>query len=170
VSRLGEAIDGRMGEVNFRSKNDFASVAGVTGVPGPLLSTEEVSLPVLVRKLRSMVEKSESLPDEIDPAEEPEMLRISGAVNAWTLVVEISSVGREMRLRSMVPGAYLTVVLRGIVVCSVLRLTRLVNAREIDIVEEDSMMRTVNREKACSKYGRDEEFAEVCVSRQYRKG
>jgi len=149
VSKLGEAIDGRMGEVSFRSKNDLASVAGVIGVAGPLLSTEDVSLPVLVRKLRSMVEKSESLPDESDPVEDPERLRISGAVNAWTLVVEISSVGREMRLRSIVPGAYLTVVLRGIAICSVLRLTRLVNARERDIVEAGSMMRTVNREKVC---------------------
>jgi len=126
---------GRRG-VCFRSKNDLASVAGVTGVAGPLLSTDEVSLPAWVRKLRSIVEKSESLPDEIDPVEDPEMLRISGAVRAWTLVVEISSVGREMRLRSMVPGAYLTVVLRCMGTCSVLRLTRLVNAREIDIFRE----------------------------------
>lgn len=140
---LGEAIDGRTGVVCFRSKNDLASVAGVTGVAGPLLSTEEVSLPVLARKLRSMVENSESLPDEIDPAEDPEMLRMSGAFKAWTLVVEISSVGRDMRFRSMVPGAYLTVVLRGIGACSVLRLTRFVNAREIDMVENDSRMGTV---------------------------
>lgn len=83
-----------------------------------------------------MVEKSESLLDEIDPVVDPEMLRISGAVRAWTLVVEISSVGREMRFRSMVPGAYLTVVLRCIGTCSVFRLTRLVNAREIDIFRE----------------------------------
>src|ERR1700709_970352 len=55
VSKPGEAIGGRTGEVSFRSKNDLASVAGVIGVAGPLLSTEDVSLPVLVRKLRSMV-------------------------------------------------------------------------------------------------------------------
>jgi hypothetical protein len=135
VSKLGDMTEGRIGLVCFRSKNDLASVAGVTGVAGPLLSTEELSLPVLVRKLRSIVEKSESFADEIDPEDDAEMLRMSGAFNAWTLVVEISSVGREMRLRSIVPGAYLTVVLRIIgACCSTLRLTRFVKAREIDIV------------------------------------
>jgi hypothetical protein len=135
VSKLGDMTEGRIGLVCFRSKNDLASVAGVTGVAGPLLSTEELSLPVLVRKLRSIVEKSESFADEIDPEDDPEMFRMSGAVSAWTLVVEISSVGREMRLRSIVPGAYLTVVLRIIgACCSTLRLTRFVKAREIDIV------------------------------------
>ena len=133
--KLGEAMAGRTGVI-FASKNDFASVAGVTGVAGPLLSTEEVSLLVLLRKLRSMVEKSESLAELIDPADDPETSRMSGAVKAWTLVVEISSVGKEIRLRSMVPGAYLTVVLRSIGVWfSVLRLTRLVKARERDIAE-----------------------------------
>lgn len=127
---------GRTGGVCFRSKNDFASIAGVTGVEGPLLSTEEASLPVLFRKLRSIVEKSESLPEEIEPEDDPEMLLISGAVRACTLVVEINSVGKEMRLRSIVPGAYLTVVLRCIEgCCSTLRLTRLVKAREIDMFE-----------------------------------
>ncbi len=141
VSRLklkfGEAMAGSIGAVSFVSKNDFASVAGVIGVAGPLLSREAVSLPVLLRKLRSMVEKSESFPELIDPADDPDMFRMSGAVRAWTLVVEINSVGREMRLRSIVPGAYLTVVLRSIGVWfSVLRLTRLVKARERDIVGE----------------------------------
>jgi len=142
--KLGETMAGRMGVVCFRSKNDLASFAGVTGVAGPLLSREEVSLPVLLRKLRSMVEKSESLAEETDPADDPEILRISGAVRAWTLVVEINSVGKDMRLRSIVPGAYLTVVLRIIgVCCSVLRLTRLVKAREIDIVRREQSVRLV---------------------------
>ena len=139
--RLGDARSGGTGVLCFESKNDLASVTGVTGVAGPLLSTEEVSLPVLVRKLRSMVEKSESLPEEIEPVDDPETLRISGAVKAWTLVVESSSVGKEMRFRSMVPEAYLTVVLRWIDVCSGLRLARLVNTRERDIVEETAMTR-----------------------------
>lgn len=112
MSRDGEAMDGRKGTC-FRSKNDLvSSEAGVTGVAGPLLSMEEASLPVLLRKLRSMVEKSDSFPDETDPEDDPEMLRMSGAVNAWTLVVEINSVGREMRWRLMVPGGYLTLVPR----------------------------------------------------------
>jgi len=134
-SKLGEAMAGRSGVLDFTSKKDLASVAGVTGVAGPLLSTEEVSLPVLVRKLRSMVEKSESLAEEMEPDEEPEMLRMSGAVKAWTLVVEINSVGRDMRLRLMVPGVYLTVLLRSTGAFSVFRRTRLVNARDRDIVE-----------------------------------
>ena len=97
-----------------------------------------------------MVEKSESLPEETEPEEDPEMLRISGAVNAWTLVVEINSVGREMRLRLMVPGAYLTVVLRWTVTaadCSVLRLMRLVKARERDIVDERMEGESCRREE-----------------------
>lgn len=43
-----------------------------------------------------MVEKSDSLAEEIDPDDEPDMVRISGAVNAWTLVVDINSVGNEI--------------------------------------------------------------------------
>lgn len=136
VSNVGEARAGRAGTGCFTSKNDLlSSFAGVTGVAGPLLSIEELSLPVLVRKLRSMVEKSESFPEETDPEEDPVVLRMSGAVNAWTFVVEINSVGREMRLRLMVPGGYLTLVPRW-KVWSTLRLLRLVNARARDIVEE----------------------------------
>ena len=97
----------------FTSKKDLdSSVAGVTGVAGPLLSIDEVSVPAVLRKLRSMVEKSDSFPRVSDPVEDPEMLRMSGAVKAWTLVVEINSVGSEMRLRLMVPGGYLTLVPR----------------------------------------------------------
>lgn len=116
-------------------------MAGVIGVAGPLLSMDEVSLAALLRKLRSMVEKSESLLREIDPAEEPEALRISGAINAWTFVVESSSVGREMRLRLIVPGVYLTLVPRW-GVWSIPRFVRRVNARARDIVEADTAMRS----------------------------
>lgn len=67
----------------MESKNDRApSFAGVTGVAGPLLSTDEVSLPALLRKLRSMVEKSDSRVEEREPVVDPEVLRISGAVKA----------------------------------------------------------------------------------------
>jgi len=96
----------------FTSKNDLtSSIGGVVGVMGEE-SIEDVSVPELFRKLRSIVEKSESLPECIDEPEDPEILRISGAVKAWTFVVEISSVGREIRWRLMVPGAYLTLVPR----------------------------------------------------------
>jgi len=117
VSKAGdEAIVGRDGIGCFTSKNDREpSLAGVTGVAGPLLSMEEASLALLLpllRKLRSMVEKSESLLEEIEPVEEPEAVRMSGAVKACTFVVEINSVGNEMRLRLIVPAAYLTLVPR----------------------------------------------------------
>ncbi len=68
----------------------------MTGVAGPLSSMDDVSLEALLRKLRSIVEKSESLAEEIEAVEEPEAVRMSGAVKAWTFVVEISSVGSEI--------------------------------------------------------------------------
>lgn len=89
-----------------------------------------------------MVEKSESFPDEIEPVDDPETLRISGAVKAWTLVVEINSVGREIRLRLMVPWGNLTLVPRWGISWSTLRLVRRVNARARDMVEEDMMARS----------------------------
>lgn len=93
----GEAIAGTAEAACFKSKKDlWSSEAGVTGVAGPLSSMDDVSLSELLRKLRSIVEKSESLAEEMEAVEEPEALRISGAVNAWTFVVEISSVGSEI--------------------------------------------------------------------------
>lgn len=85
VSRAGgEAIAGTTEGGCLESKNDLiSSFAGVTGVAGPLLSTDEVSLPVLLRKLLSMVEKSDSFTELREPVEDPpEALRISGAVKA----------------------------------------------------------------------------------------
>lgn len=109
----GEATRGRAEIDCFTSKKDLASsVAGVTGVAGPLLSTEEESLLERLRKLRSIVEKSESFVEEIEPEEDDDALRMSGAVRACTLVVEINSVGREMRVRLIVPCAYRTLVPR----------------------------------------------------------
>lgn len=106
---------------------------GVMGVAG------EESL-LRTRKLRSMVEKSESFPEcsdeELDDADEN--FPISGAVKACTLVVEMSSVGREIILRLMVPGAYLTVfpLASGeeVAASSSLRRTRLVKARARDMI------------------------------------
>lgn len=105
VSNAGEARAGTAEIGSFALKKALPlSLAGVIGVAGPLLSIDEASLPELLRKLRSMVEKSDSLPLEmIEADEEPETLRISGAVNACTLVVEINSVGREIKLRLIVP-------------------------------------------------------------------
>ena len=80
----GEARAGTTEAGCLESKNDLiSSFAGVTGVAGPLLSTDAVSLPVLVRKLLSIVEKSDSFPEVSEPVEDaPDTLRISGAVNA----------------------------------------------------------------------------------------
>jgi hypothetical protein len=86
-------------------------------------------------KLRSILEKSDSLPESTE-AEEPLSDAISGAVRAWRFVVEINSVGRDIKLRSMVPVAYLTLVPRLGVGCSWLRLFRLVKARASDMVVE----------------------------------
>jgi len=85
-------------------------------------------------KLRSILEKSDSLPESTE-AEEPLSDAISGAVRAWRFVVEINSVGRDIKLRLMVPAAYLTLVPRLGVGCS-LRLFRLVKARASDMVVE----------------------------------
>lgn len=138
VSRAGsETISGRTGVLYLESKKDLLSFTGVTGVAGPLLSTDEVSLAALLRKLLSMVEKPESIPELSEAVDDPETVLMSGAVKAWTLVVEINSVGREMRLRLIVPGVYLTLVPRWIEERSILRLVRLVKARARDIVEDD---------------------------------
>lgn len=122
-----------VGTSRLASKKDFtSSMGGVMGVTGDE-SIDEESLPERPRKLRSMVEKSESLPELIEePEDDAEMLRMSGAVRAWRFVVEINSVGREIILRVMVPCACLTVPLR-VVICSPPRLTRLVKALAKDI-------------------------------------
>lgn len=69
--------------VAFRSKNDLeCSIGGVIGVAGDEMSIEESSLP-FPRKLRSMVEKSESFPECIESLEDfVEIDRMSGAVKA----------------------------------------------------------------------------------------
>lgn len=88
-----------------------------------------------LRKLLSMVEKSESFPELTDaPEDVAETDRISGAVKAWTFVVEISSVGREIISRLIVPAAYLTVLDRAGVNSS--RLMRFVKALANDMVDD----------------------------------
>jgi len=89
------------------------SEKGVKGVIGLREEDEELSA---VKKPLSMLEKSLSLWIESDEelASEPvDTLRMSGALRAWTLVVERSSVGREILALLMVPGAYFTVQDRG---------------------------------------------------------
>jgi len=121
------------------SKNPFASsLAGVMGLTGDdAIDDESGVVADELRKLRSMVENSESLLELIEePEEDEEILRISGAVRAWTFVVEISSVGRDMRLRLMVPAGYRTVIARLGGDCGSLRLARLVTARARAFADE----------------------------------
>jgi len=87
-------------------------------------------------KLREMVMKSESLLDmmeEFDEVDEDRLLRslMFGQFKALTLVVEINSVGRDMRFLLMVPVTYLTLPSRVGIVFSLLspRLVRFVSAR-----------------------------------------
>lgn len=132
----------------LESKKDLersmGGVIGVTGDDDP--SIEESSL-LEPRKLLSMVEKSESFAELIESPEdvEVEIDRISGAVNAWTLVVEMSSVGSEIISRLMVPGAYL-VVPDLVSVDGSSRFMRLVIALANDIVKNVEMIVVWRRE------------------------
>ena len=130
-------MTGLLEKKSFVSLPRPKSEKGVNGVIGLRSEEEELSA---VRKLLPMLEKSLSLwmelaEDELvsDP---PETLRMSGALRAWTLVVERSSVGREILARLIVPGAYLTVQDRGRVFSSprVCALARLVKLRTRDMV------------------------------------
>jgi len=119
---------------SLSAKKSAASFLGVTGVAGDDDSMDEVSVPALLRKLRSIVEKSESLIDDTDEDDDEEILRMSGALSAWTFVVEISSTGMEICARLIVPGAYLTVLPLARGACGSVRLVRLVRARARPIV------------------------------------
>lgn len=73
-------------------------------------SIDEVSGDVagVLSRLLEKAENSESSAERMDALDEAlEMDRMSGALSAWTLVVERSSVGKEMLERLMVPVAYL---------------------------------------------------------------
>lgn len=114
------------------------SRGGVTGVAGEDASMDELSVRSWsLKKLLSKVEKSES---SLEPTEEPDDMvdlcreRISGALRACTLVVEISSVGEEIMSRRMLPAAYLTVLLRFDMISWSSRFMRFVKARAMDIV------------------------------------
>jgi len=89
------------------------------------------------RKFFEIREKSDSLPELMEEVDEADLREaISGAFNAFTLVVEISSVGREISSRLIVPGAYLTLPSRAGAALLWLSLGRFVRARAIDMVEE----------------------------------
>ena len=96
-------------------------------------------------KLRSMYEKSESSAERSDEFEEDdETERMSGALSACTLVVESSSVGIEIRLRWIVPGAYLTLPSRAGKAATASRFVRLVKALASAIGFEEDMAMEVN--------------------------
>ena len=114
------------------------------------LSIEEVSGDVAGEsiKLREMDEKSKSwleLMEEFEDDTDMDRVEMSGAFRALTLVVEISSVGKEMSSRLIVPAGYLTLPSRDGVDAERprSRLVRLVNARAramvvAAIVDEES--------------------------------
>lgn len=102
-------------------------------------STDEVSGVVAGEsvKLLNEREKSESVAVSSDRFEgDTLMAPMSGALSALTLVVEMSCVGSEMRLRSMVLPWNLTLPPRARLDSALLRLTRLVKARARAIVLE----------------------------------
>lgn len=105
---------------------------------GDEASIDELSVrSVSLMKLLSKDAKSASKPVlREEPLDEGDFFRdeISGALYAWTLVVEMSSVGKEIISRRMLPAAYLTVLLRLGVPSWSSRLMRLVNARARDIL------------------------------------
>ncbi len=85
-----------------------------------------------------MDEKSESSAERNEAFDEAlDMDRMSGALRAWTLVVDRSSVGKEIFERSMVPAAYLNETSLGVEETSCCRFARLVNALASDMVVED---------------------------------
>jgi len=120
----------RLGDVG--SKNALRWVgSGVMGED----SMEELSAEVVgvLRKLLEVEEKSEPSAERREALDEVlDADRMSGAFSAWTLVVESSSVGREILERSMVPAAYLKEPSEA----SCWRLARLVKALASDMVEE----------------------------------
>jgi len=140
VSKPGISTDVRgppleAGCLGALSKNGFSS--SVLGVMGDD-STDELSadVPGVLRNVRSPA-KSESpaeLMDEPEEADEvPETFRaMSGYVCACTLVVEISSVGSEIWLRSMRPWS-LTLPPGG---PSLPRFARAVSARASAMVDD----------------------------------
>lgn len=115
-------------------------MGGVTGVAGEDVSMDELSvLSKSLRKLLSNVEKSEfcELVEELDDRVSLLKLEISGAVKAWTFVVEINSVGSEIKSRRMLPAAYRTVLLRAGRSGSSRFAMRFVKARARDMIELD---------------------------------
>ena len=111
------------------------SMGGVMGVEGDERSIDESSVPL--RKPLSMVEKSESLPElseSFEDVAEADRPGRSGAVNACTFVVEMSSVGSDIISRLIVPVAYRTVPFRPRTEESS-RFIRFVNALARDMTE-----------------------------------
>ena len=134
--RLIEIVADRLGKEEL-SKNPLRWVgSGVIGDD----STDEVSGDVVgvLRELLGKKQKSKSSVERKELFEEPlEVDRMSGAFRAWTLVVERSSVGKEIFERSMVPAGYLKETSVGVEEASCWRLARLVKALASDMVEED---------------------------------
>lgn len=96
----------------------------VAGVPRELFKIGE--------KSESSAERREALDDAL------EMERMSGALSAWTLVVDKSCVGKEIFERSIVPGANLKVASEDGEEASCCLLARLVKALPSAMIGADS--------------------------------
>lgn len=136
--RLAAAVEAdRRGDEAVASKKPLRRAgSGATGDD----SGDEVAGEVagVLRKLLAVDEKSEPSAERREALDEAlEMERISGALSAWTLVVDKNSVGKEILERSMVPAAYLKDESECEAGASCWRFARLVKALASDIVEED---------------------------------
>ena len=103
-------------------------------------STEEDSGEVVgvLRELFEMREKSESSAERREALDEAlEMEQMSGALSAWTFVVDKSCVGKEILQRSIVPGGNLKVASEDGEEASCCRLARLVKALASAIIGAD---------------------------------
>jgi len=141
VIRVPALVADRLGLLS--KKPAIPELTGMFGVTGDDsvedVSGDERGVP---KKLRSMVEKSESWFELMDePEDDVEIDRMSGALRACTFVVDNSSVGREIWFRSIVPFGYLTVAARTTIDVSWVRLVRLVKARARATVEEGMLSR-----------------------------
>lgn len=91
------------------------------------------------REIFEMGEKSESSAERREALDDAlEIERISGALSAWTFVVDKSCVGKEILQRSIVPGGNLKVASEGREEASCCLLARLVKALPSAMIDADS--------------------------------
>lgn len=133
--RLVALVADRFGEVELKKPLRWA---GSDVIGDDSMGETSGELAGVLRKLLEMDAESEPSAERNESLDEAlEMVRMSGALSAWTLVVEMSSVGKEMLDRLMVPAAYLKEASEGAEEASWCRFARFVRALASAIVEED---------------------------------